>query len=344
MLAEIDKPEVNLVTLRNPTPARYSKMFNSLKKRFKANLVTGTLVPTIHLNMGVGTAFSYLSLFGKSLYNTKRTIVDINALSSARLQIRKNLIVDFRTPFSYELNWLGHGLLSTLAKTNENALKNVGMVIAANERMAEYCASLGAQKIVEIPNYPTKDFKPSIDPSEWKIKNGISKKLVLFTGGVRLREIYGLDMLLESWSIVEKNSDDAVLVILGDEAIDYIKSKCRFYDLKNIILPGIVSKKNVANWINCADLCLAPRTPGFSDYFYNFKDSTKISEYAALKKPVVAACYAPSNQYLLVEASPITFAEGIFKGLDGKIPSSEAHFWEENEQHLLDSIERFWFN
>ena len=168
-------------------------MHKSLKKRFQANLITGTLVPTIHLNMNVGTVFSYVNLFGKSLYNTKKTIVDINALSSARLQIGKDLIVDFRTPLAYELNWLGHGLLSSIARTNETALKNVGMVIAANERMAKYCSSLGAENIIEIPNYPTSDFKPSVEPNEWKINNELTdQKVVLFTGGVRLREIYGI--------------------------------------------------------------------------------------------------------------------------------------------------------
>lgn len=300
-------------------------------------------MPTIHLNMNIGTVFSYVNLFSKSLYNNKKTIVDINALSSARLQIGPDLIVDFRTPLAYELNWLGHGLLSSIARTNEQTLKKVGMVIAANERMVQYCSSLGAEYIIEIPNYPTADFKPTVEASKWKTKNRISNRIALFTGGVRLREIYGLDLLLESWRIVEKSLTDVSLVILGDESIDYIQSKCRSLNLKNVVLPGIVNRKGVANWINCADLCLAPRTPGFSDFFYNFKDSTKISEYAALKKPIVATCYAPSSQYLLVEASPDTFAEGIFKGLDGKVNPAIAHFWEENEPCLLNAIESFWF-
>lgn len=335
-------PEVNLITLRSPTPARYTKMYKSLIKRFKTNLVTGTIVPTIHLNMNIGTVFSYVNLFGKSLINNKKTIIDINALSSSRLKLGKDLIVDFRTPLAYELNWLGHGLFSTVARINESALKDIGMVIAANENMAKYCSSLGAKHIIEIPNYPTSDFKPTIDSVEWKLKNKVSNRIVLFTGGVRLREIYGLDLLLESWRKVEESLADVSLVILGDEAIDYIQSKSRALNLKNVILPGIVNRKSVANWINCSDLCIAPRTPGFSDYFYNFKDSTKISEYAALKKPIVATCYAPSPQYLLVEASPDTFAEGIFKGLEGKVRPSEPHFWEENEPRLLDSIESFW--
>ena len=102
-----------------------------------------------------------------------------------------------------------------------------------------------------------------------------------------------------------------------------------------------MNRKNVANWINCADLCVAPSTSGFSDYFYNFKDSTKISEYAALKKPIVATCYAPSRQYLSVEASPITFAEGIMNGLDGKVGPSEAHFWDKMNLSCCNRLKNF---
>jgi hypothetical protein len=98
----------------------------------------------------------------------------------------------------------------------------------------------------------------------------------------------------------------------------------------------------VANWINGADLCVAPRTPGFSAAFYNDKDSTKISEYAAFKKPIVATCYSPSEQYLLVSPNPVEFAEGILKGIEGKINPSKPHFWEENELKLLRLLNNFW--
>ena len=113
--------------------------------------------------------------------------------------------------------------------------------------------------------------------------------------------------------------------------------------MKRILLPGRGSGKDVANWINCADLCVAPRTPGFSSLFYNYKDSTKISEYAAFKKPILATCYAPSKQYLLVDPKPSAFAEGILKGIDGRIALSHPHFWEENELRLIKSLEIHWF-
>ena len=137
---ESDRP-VNLVTLRFPTPARYRKMYNSLRKVYSAKLVTGTLTNTVHLRMNMGTVFSYARLFGKLLNNKEPTIIDINALTSARLRINNRFVIDFRTPLGYELKWLGHGLFSSIAKLNEGLLKDAGLVIAANELMAEVLQS-----------------------------------------------------------------------------------------------------------------------------------------------------------------------------------------------------------
>ena len=210
----------------------------------------------------------------------------------------------------------------------------------------KYCKAKGAKRVIEIPNYPSKTFKHIIEPKQWKAKFNLSEndRVVLFTGGVRLREIYGIDLLLESWRTVENSDASLVLVILGDDSINYIKTRISELGLKRILLPGRGSGKDVANWINCADLCVAPRTPGFSSLYYNYKDSTKISEYAAFKKPILATCYAPSTQYLLVDANSRDFAEGIMKGIDGRIPYSKQHFWEENEPLLLKTLEDHWYS
>ncbi len=343
--SENNSKVVNLITLRNPVPPRYFKMFNSIQKVFQAHLITGTVVPTIHLKMDLGTIISYVNLVPKIFCNPKPSIIDINALASARFAIRKGLVVDCRTPFSYELSWLGHEFLSSFVRSVEASLKNVGLVMAANEPMARYCAELGAKQIFVIPNYPLKTFKSTVSAEEWKSMHGLSleEKVVLFSGGVRLRAIYGLDLLLESWKLVEGSCESCTLVILGDDSIDIIKNLSKSLGLKRVLLTGRIPTTDVANWINCADVCVAPRTPGFSDLFYNAQDSTKISEYASFRKPIVATSYAPSNQYLLVSPNAPSFCEGILKGLDGEISFSTPHYWEENESLMLQSLDKFWF-
>jgi hypothetical protein len=337
---------VNLITLRYPLPPRYVKMFDSVQKVFKARLITGTVIPTNHLELSFGTALSYVNLFFKILCSPQPSIVDINALASARFNYHRDLVVDCRTPFSYELSWLGHEFLASFARSIEASLKDVGLVLTVNEPMAKHCASLGAKNIQVIPNYPLKTFKSTIDAEAWKLMHGLSPdcKVVLFSGGVRLRAIYGLDLLLESWRIVESSCDSCILVILGDDSIDEIKRSCKILGLKRVLLPGRVDMPSVANWINCAEVCVAPRTPGFSDRFYNDQDSNKIAEYASFKKQIVATSYAPSDQYLLVSPTAAAFSEGILKGLDGNISLSIPHYWEDNERNLLRSLDRFWLN
>jgi glycosyltransferase involved in cell wall biosynthesis len=336
--------KVDLVTLRNPVPARYSKILKSLGSKFCANLITGTLFPTLHLRMNVGTVLSYGNLFAKLSFHQTPVMIDVNALICAKLRSKKNLVVDFRTPFSYELNYLGHGLLSKVAKNNEFSLKHIGLVTAANELMAQYCAKHGAKNVVIIPNYPKEIFRTQLNEQKHKIQLGVppEEKIVLFTGGVRVKEIYGSDLLLESWSIVEKTQDHCTLVVLGDDSVEYMKTKVRKLKLRKVHFPGIVSGIGVASWIERANVCVAPRTPDFSNEYYNDKDSTKISEYAAFKKPIVATRYAPSSQYMLVDPNPAAFSEGILKGLAGNITPSKPHFWEENEPLLLNSLQSFW--
>lgn len=336
---------VGLITIRSPPPPRYDKILKSISKVAHVQLVTGTLFPTIHLRMNAGTVLAYLALSGKSIRWKRPALLDVVAAPCVLLGDKNSLVVDFRTPFPSELEWLGHRFLASLARTFEKTLKSVNLAFAANEKMALMCKELGVKSVQVIPNYPTRNFRPTIKPEEWKTMQGLraTDRIVLFTGGERLREIYGLDLLLDCWKSVEA-ADPSYLVILGDDSLCYIREKSRLLKIKHVLLPGRVNIGDVANWINCADVCLAPRTPGFPQHFYDDKDSTKISEYAALRKPIVAAGYSSSNQYLLVDQTPEALAEGILKGLNEKIDLPTPHFWEENEPIMLSLLEHFWFS
>jgi len=320
-------------------------MLDSISKIAHIRLVTGTALPTVHLRMNIDTILAYTILIGKSLKNLGPTLLDNVALHMSFLKSKRDLVVDFRAPFCLELAWLGHTSFASVARAFERALQKVKLVFAANERMGLMCKELGANSVQVFPNYPSRNFKPAIEPENWKDQHGLDleARVALFTGGVRLREIYGLDLLLEGWRLVENLEPSAVLVILGDDSIPYVKRRIRSLDIRRCLLPGRVAFSDVANWINCADVCLAPRTPGFPRSLYDDKDSTKISEYAALEKPIVAAGYAPSSQYLLVAQNPEDFAEGIMQGFDGKISIPKPHYWEENEELMLRLLEDFWF-
>lgn len=320
-------------------------MLNSISKIGQVRLVTGTVLPTVQLRMKIDTVLAYAVLMGKCLKSVGPTLLDNVALHTSFVRSKSGLVVDFRTPFQSELAWLGHRMFATLAQAFERVLKDVRLVLAANERMGLMCKELGANSVHVFPNYPSRNFRPTVEPERWKRQHGLDPeaRVALFTGGVRLREIYGLDLLLESWRLVENLEPSAVLVILGDDSTQYAKTRIQSLDIRRYLLPGRVDINGVANWIDCADVCLAPRTPGFPRSLYDDKDSTKISEYAALKKPIVAAGYASSSQYLLVAQNSEDFAEGIMQGFDGKVSAPKPHYWEENEDSMLKLLKDFWF-
>lgn len=320
-------------------------MLSSLSKIATVQPVTGTIFPTVHLRMQMDTILASTLLLAKLLRFPGPRIVDSVALFTSAIKHPQSVVVDFRTPFPLELAYLGHNLLSSIAGHFEKVIKNTALVLAANNNMGLLCKELGANFVHVVPNYPTSDFKPSQQPENWRQMNGLSAEdhIALFTGGVRVKEIYGLDLLLESWQIIERIDPHAILVILGDDSIEYAKKRVSLLRIKRCLLPGRVSTANIANWIKSANVCLAPRTPGFPNNLYNGCDSTKISEYAALQRPIVASGYAPSSQYMLVDQEKAAFAEGIMKGFEGKISSPEPHFWEENEPSMLQILEDFWF-
>lgn len=342
--------QVDIVTIRRPIVSRYRKFRESISKIARVRYITGTLLPTFDLGLNMSTAFAYTALLLRSLLKSSPTLMDIVASIYTWLRTDNDVeVVDYRTPYPLELAWLGHRSLALVAKRMEKTVQGK-LVIASNERMASVCEELGAATVRVVPNYPTRDFKPTLESDKWKAKNDLApdSRTVLFTGsrtGWKLRAIYGLDLLLKSWQLVEGSLDaDYVnLVILGDAPTDYIYKKTQSLKIRHLLIKGKVGTNCVANWINCADVCLAPRTPGFPQNLYNDRDSTKISEYAALGKPIVAAGYAPSSQYLLVEQTPEAMAEGIMKGLDGTINPPKAHYWEENEAFFLDLLDDFWF-
>jgi glycosyltransferase involved in cell wall biosynthesis len=335
---------VDIMTLRFPPPARYSRILRSVSTIAQARLVTGTVAPTVHLGLDFNTAFAYASLLTRTMGKTRPAIIDVVVSVTSFLRKRRNIVMDFRTPYPLELMWLGHRMFASLARRFERVMADSELVFAANGRMASLCKELGTGEVHVLPNYPLKDFKSTVEPIQWKQQRGLPPdgQVVLFTGAVRLREIYGIDLVLESWRTVEKKKDSCILVILGDTEISYIKARIHSLNLKNVVLPGRVELSQVANWIKCSEVCLAPRTPGFPSELYDDKDSTKISEYAAFRKPIVATRYARSDQYELVEPTPDCFAEGIIDGLEGRIPCPTPHFWEENEPMFLKLLSAFW--
>jgi len=292
------------------------------------------------LNRNAKTLIAFTSLILQTMPTQNPIFLDgIDVLVFPCLA--KKVILEFSTPLHIEMEWLGYKTLYKLAHRMLNLIiKRSMLVICANQVLREYSIDAGAKQTCIIPNYPKKDFRATVNAETWREIHGIpfDSEVAIFVSGGRMREIYGLDLLLQSWKLVEKGKENAMLIIIGPAPFEWLRHHVRRLGLKCVNAVGVQNHETIPDWINASDVCLAPRTPGFPSDWYNDKDSTKISEYAALEKPIVAAGYLPSSQYLLVDRTPRALAEGILRAFDGKVRPAEPRFWEENEDKLLKAI------
>jgi glycosyltransferase involved in cell wall biosynthesis len=332
----------------NATLSRNRRIITSLYKKYFVEIIESPIkTKTKLLSINMNSIMRLFSLGIKSMLCSKPMIVDCEA-AYFFIHFGKRYILEYPGPLSEEVKWWGNSFVSQMMFLKEKELcKSALSLLVPNELIEQYCQEvLGAERIFVIPNYPPSSFRPTINPITFKKTHNIpfESKIALCTLAGRLREIYGLDLLLESWKIVEDCLENVLLILIGPRPDDKMKLEdlkeyVSSYGIKKVRFTGWVDYKELPNWINIADVCLAPRTPGFPSQYYNDKDSTKISEYAALRKPIVATGYSPSTQYLLTEQTPKAFAEGILKAFDGKVNPAEPHFWEENEEKLFKAVE-----
>lgn len=339
------KREMCLVT-PNPTLSRTQRLIRTIRRFAMLRLVTVWPPRYSSLKFNIESVVKLSSLSVKGLRNADLVIMEITAMMPFPY-LFKTMVLDYSTPLSAEVFYLQRDewFRRVVERSEKSLVRHAQIVIVSNQMMAEHCKELGARKIVLIPNFPNKSFQPTAERDAWRRYHAIplESRVALFTAGWRLKEIYGLDLLLESWRKIEKSIEDSYLVIVGprpqgDMSIDELEMEIRRFQLKHVILAGWQDKASLANWIQSVDVCLAPRTPGFPSKWYNDQDSTKISEYAALNKPIVATGYSLSDQYLLASQNPEAFSEGILKAFEGKVRLAEPHFWEENEGEILRII------
>jgi len=339
------------VFTHKPNGVYEQKFCHTLSKHFSVIFLSpskysdsGDSVYLVTLNKDLSTLFSLIKLALSSIIRVGQGIrvVDVIDAGFFPIPIEKNIILMFGTPLHVEMQWLGYPkiVVEYMKFAQDMLIRKAQLVIAINELMRRYCEKIGARKIIVCPNYPTRKFNPTISRKVWLARNGLAKnvRIALFVAGGRMLEVYGLELLLKAWSLVEKELPDAYLVIVGPAPTFWIKHFAKQQNIKHLHIVGSVQYDLFPNWINAADVCLAPRTPGFPTHFYDDKDSTKINEYAAMSKPIVVCGYSPSTRYLLVQQNPTEFAKGILKAFAGQVKPATPHYWEENEASICEAI------
>jgi glycosyltransferase involved in cell wall biosynthesis len=244
-------------------------------------------------------------------------------------------VLDYRCPMEVELEWLGLRSLARLSRLwMPSAIRRAEVLIAVNQRMLRHASrQADVKRRYVVPNYPLKSFRISITQEEARRKLGIDEAapMAVFVGGGRLREIYGIDLLLKTWIEVARSIQGVRLAIVGNvNQLEYTKNETAKLENFGVTFAGRVDNSEVPYWIAASDVCLSQRTPGFPSQFYDVYDSIKLSEYAIFEKPIVAAGYSRSEDYLSPRADVGAYSNSIIRAFRGHAPLPVPHTWEEN--------------
>ena len=163
-------------------------------------------------------------------------------------------------------------------------------------------------------------FHLSIDGAKIRQKYGLeSTKIILYIG--TMDQLRKLDMIIHAFSKIKgKCKYNFKLLMVGDgNDKSNLEKLSKSLGLENdILFTGEIPYFDVPNYIAASDICLCP-VPPLS--IYKVSSPTKLFEYMAMKKPVLANEEIPEQKEviqesgggLLVEFNEKSFAEGMMK-------------------------------
>jgi glycosyltransferase involved in cell wall biosynthesis len=246
---------------------------------------------------------------------------------------RKKYVLEYRSPWSIEVKVeFGKGPWVTLAAIIEiTALRNALAVTLTTSKLSKRAEGFGKPLFV-VPNFSTKDFQASTSAEDFRKKNGVKsgEKVVLFVG--KLTHVEGADMFPAIIREVLKKENCVFWIVGNGPLLPYLKKyEAKFGD--KLRLFGWQHHEQVPNFINAADVCIAPRHASKHSVFYNEENLFKIAEYMFFSKPIVACGIARSSQYLLVNENEM--AEAIIRAINGKTPVSTPKTWEKHSEKKI---------
>ncbi|MGB7291985.1 MAG: glycosyltransferase family 4 protein [Thermodesulfobacteriota bacterium] len=137
------------------------------------------------------------------------------------------------------------------------------------------------------------------------------KKIVLYTGTLELYQ--GIDLLISSASLVVRNRNDVMFVLVGGKP-NQVKHYCNLADKaglsSNFLFTGMLPPEETLIFVKIADVLVSPRIKGNNT-------PSKVYSYLRSGKPIIATNHISHTQVLnpdvavLVEPNPEAFAQGL---------------------------------
>ena len=136
-----------------------------------------------------------------------------------------------------------------------------------------------------------------------------SKFVVFYSGAFALT--YDFNLLLNAAKLLESEKE-ILFVLLGDgDSKDHIMGMIKKLSIRNVLLiPPVSGADSVSKYINCSDVCVVPLKAEMSTSM-NTRPS-KIFEFWACEKPVIAACEGSLAKFIDESEAGIVVEPGNF--------------------------------
>lgn len=206
--------------------------------------------------------------------------------------------------------------------------------------LAKLCEESGSKKSVTLHDISQLKNPDAIPTGLLKQELGVDKLFLMYIGNL---EIYqGIDLLVESFGIVAKETNIIDLVIIGgvpEDIENYKQMATRLEIVSRVHFLGPKPFNNIDKYMIEADILVAPRIRGINT-------PMKVFPYLHTGKPVLLTDLYTHNQLLsneeayLATATPREFANGIIeltknKELRKKLGENGKKFVEKN--HIFES-------
>jgi glycosyltransferase involved in cell wall biosynthesis len=181
-------------------------------------------------------------------------------------------------------------------------IRRARLVVVGSEALRQYYVARGvpAGKLKVL--YPAADleaFRPEVDGAEVRKRLGLENRIVVgFVGS--MRAWHRLDLFREAAERVSREDPRvAVLIVGGNEHADSAAAEAG----ARVITTGQVAPEDVPHYLAAMDICAIANATWYGS-------PTKLFEYGAMAKPVVAARFAPIEEIVRDGKTGALFAPG----------------------------------
>jgi glycosyltransferase involved in cell wall biosynthesis len=225
------------------------------------------------------------------------------------------------------------------------AVKNATVVVPVCQALADDMADAKPKKVVILPDVSLLKAEKKTPEDDIKMQLQLSNLTLMYVGN--LESYQGIDLLLESLSLVLKKTEKIDLVIVGGATEDIQKYQAKADSLglgKQVHFLGQKPASQLGTYLSQADILVSPRTKGKNT-------PMKIYSYLDSGKAVLATDLPTHTQVLnqenamLAEARPEDFAQKMVSlisdpqlrlklGMAGKMLIQEKHSYNAYRQKV----------